>query len=224
MIATVDPVNAYVLAGGRSLRMGQDKAFLELGGYTLLERALGLARGAAGNAWIAGSAAKFAAFGPVVEDVYRECGPLAGIHAALAGAPNDVHVSTSDVKTSDARTTDLNLMLAVDLPFVRLDFLKYLIARARQSNAAVVVPMANGRLQPLCAIYRHSFAEAAERSLLAGRYKIDSLFTEVSTTVIGQEELEQEGFSGAMFRNLNTPEDWEAARQWASDGKPRASA
>jgi molybdopterin-guanine dinucleotide biosynthesis protein A len=76
----------------------------------------------------------------------------------------------------------------------------------------------------LCAIYRRSFAEAAERSLLAGRYKIDSLFTEVSTTVIGQEELEQEGFSGEMFRNLNTPEDWEAARQWASDGEPRASA
>jgi molybdopterin-guanine dinucleotide biosynthesis protein A len=217
MIATVDPVNAYVLAGGKSLRMGQDKAFLELGGYTLLERALDLARGAAGNAWIVGSAAKFAAFGGVVEDVYRECGPLGGIHAALAGAPNDV-------STSDAKTTDLNLMLAVDLPFVRLDFLKYLIARARQSNAAVVVPIANGRLQPLCAIYRRSFAGAAERSLLAGRYKIDSLFTEVSTTVIGQEELEPEGFSGEMFRNLNTPEDWEAARQWASDGEPRASA
>lgn len=222
MIATVDPVNAYVLAGGKSLRMGQDKAFLELGGYTLLERALDLARGAAGNAWIVGSAAKFAAFGRVVEDVYRECGPLGGIHAALGGAPNNL--STSDVKTSDAKPAELNLMLAVDLPFVRLDFLKYLIARARQSDAAVVVPITNERLQPLCAIYRRSFAEAAERSLLAGRYKIDSLFTEVSTTVIGQEELEQEGFSGEMFRNLNTPEDWEAATQWASDGEPRASA
>ena len=122
------------------------------------------------------------------------------------------------------RATEMNLMIAVDLPFVRLDFLKYLIARARQSNAAVVVPRASGRLQPLCAIYRRSFAEVAERSLHAGKYKIDSLFTEVSTSVIAQEELEREGFSGEMFRNLNTPEDWEAAERQASGFGPRASA
>jgi molybdenum cofactor guanylyltransferase len=207
MIATVDSVNAYVLAGGKSLRMGKDKAFLELGGHTLLERALELARGAAGNAWIVGSAAKFAAFGPVVEDVYPGCGPLGGIHAALADS-----------------ATEMNLIVAVDLPFVRLDFLKYLIARARQVNAAVVVPRAIGRQQPLCAIYRRSFAEVAERSLLAGRYKIDSLFAEVSISMIAQEELEQEGFSGEVFRNLNTPEDWEAASKQASGSGPRVSA
>lgn len=207
MIATVDSVNAYVLAGGKSLRMGQDKAFLKLGGYTLLERALELARGAAGNAWIVGSAAKFAAFGPVVEDVYPGCGPLGGIHAALADT-----------------ATEMNLMIAVDLPFVRLDFLKYLIAGARPSNATVVVPRASGRQQPLCAIYRRSFIGVAERSLQAGKYKIDSLFTEVSTIVIAQEELEREGFSGEMFRNLNTPEDWEAAERQASGFGSRTSA
>ena len=163
---------------------------------------------AAGNAWIVGSAAKFAAFGPVVEDVYP------GVRTSGRNSRGIGRV----------RATELNLMIAVDLPFVRLDFLKYLIARARQSNAAVVVPRASGRQQPLCAIYRRSFTEVAERSLPPGKYKIDSLFTEVSTIVIAQEELEREGFSGEMFRNLNTPEDWEAAERQASDFGPRTSA
>jgi molybdopterin-guanine dinucleotide biosynthesis protein A len=207
MIATVDVVNAYVLAGGKSTRMGQDKAFLRFGACTLLESALELARGVAGSARIVGSTAKFAAFGPVVEDVYPECGPLGGVHAALSGT-----------------TANLNLVVAVDLPFIRPDFLKYLIARARQSNDAVVVPRASGRLQPLCAVYQRTFADVAERSLRAGKYKIDSLFTEVSTMVIGPEELEQEGFSEEMFRNLNTPEDWEEARRRASDFGSRTSA
>ena len=63
--------------------MGQDKAFLQLGGRTLLERALDLSKNAAKGVFIVGSAEKFAAFGPVVEDIHTGHGPLGGIHAAL---------------------------------------------------------------------------------------------------------------------------------------------
>src|SRR5437899_1580697 len=94
-------ITAFVLAGGKSIRMGRDKAFLQLGDRTLLLRALDLASTVAAEVRIVGDATKLAAFGPVVEDVYRERGPLAAIHAAL--------LST---------TTELNLMLAVDLPFL----------------------------------------------------------------------------------------------------------
>ena len=80
----VDSVTGFVLAGGESSRMGQDKAFLPFGGRTCWRSALELARAATGNAWIVGSAEKFAAFGPVVEDMYPGRGPLAGIQAALA--------------------------------------------------------------------------------------------------------------------------------------------
>jgi molybdenum cofactor guanylyltransferase len=200
----VDPVTAFVLAGGKSSRMGQDKAFLQLGGCTLLARAMELARAAAGGVYIVGSSEKFAAFGPVIADVYPERGPLGGIHAAL---------SQTD--------TDPNLMIAVDLPFLNPSFLKYLISRARESQAVVVVPKVSGSLQPLCAIYRRSFAEIAERSLRAGRNKIDSLFSEIQTRVIEQEELQQNGFAEEMFRNLNTLEDWNEARVRASDLRPQ---
>jgi molybdopterin-guanine dinucleotide biosynthesis protein A len=79
----------------------------------------------------------------------------------------------------------------------------------------VVVPRGAGGWQPLCAVYRREFAAAAERSLRAGRNKIDRLFDEVRTRVIEQEELEGAGFSPAIFRNLNTPDELEAERRRA---------
>jgi molybdopterin-guanine dinucleotide biosynthesis protein A len=203
----LDSVTAFVLAGGKSLRMGEDKAFLRLGGRTLLAHALELAKGVARKVWIVGSAKKFAAFGQVVEDVYPERGPLGGIHAALTRT-----------------ATDLNLMIAVDLPFVEPNFLHYLIAQARETEAVVVIPHGGGGLQPLCAAYRRSFAEVAERSLRAGKNRIDSLFAEVQIRMLDQEELKQGRFSEEMFRNLNTPDDWEEARCRTSDLGPGTSA
>jgi len=200
----VEPVTAFVLAGGKSSRMGQDKAFLQLEGCTLLARAMELAKAAACGAYIVGSSEKFAAFGPVIADVYPERGPLGGIYAALSQTG-----------------TDLNLVIAVDLPFLNPRFLKYLISRAREPHAGVVVPKVSGSLQPLCAVYRRSFAEIAERSLRAGRNKIDSLFSEIQTRVIEQEELQQNGFAAEMFRNLNTLEDWNEAIVRASDLGPQ---
>jgi molybdopterin-guanine dinucleotide biosynthesis protein A len=176
--------------------MGQDKAFLQLGGSTLLARALKRTQVATGSAWIVGSAEKFAPFGPVVEDRYPGRGPLAGIQAALVGTG-----------------TRLNLITAVDMPFLQLDFLKYLIDQARSSQAVVVVPRASGRLQPLCAVYRKDFAEVAERSLQAGKNKIAHLFPEVETLVMEQSQLERRGFGEEMFRNLNNAQDWQEAQR-----------
>lgn len=188
-------VTVFVLAGGKSSRMGSDKAFLALAGETLLARALKLAGAVTEDVKIVGDAVKFSGFGSIVEDVYRDRGPLGGIHAAL---------STS--------ATELNLMLAVDLPFVDAKFLEFLLKRARESSAIVTLPRASGGLQPLCAVYRRAFAAIAEDSLRHGRNKIDSLFAKVGTCVIEEEELVRSGFSSRMFHNLNTPDDLKEAR------------
>lgn len=189
-------VTGFILAGGKSTRMGADKAFIEFEGRSLLERALGLARSVTPDIRIVGAREKFAQFAPVVEDIFRERGPLGGIHAAL-----------------HASQTELNFMLAVDMPFVSVTFLQYLISEARTAaEATVIVPRSDGRRQPLCAVYRPRFAEAAQPALLAGRNRIDSLFDTVETRVIGEEELHRAGFSNAIFRNLNTPEQLEQQR------------
>jgi len=183
-------VAAFILAGGKSTRMGADKAFVVLDGRTLLARALEVARSVTADVSILGDAAKFAAFAPVVQDVFRGCGPLGGIHAALR-----------------ASHAELNLMLAVDVPFVTPELLEYLINRARGAASSVTVPRIGGGWQPLCAVYRREFADCAEKSLRAGRNKIDALFEDLPAQTISEEELEAAGFSFKMFRNLNTPEE-----------------
>jgi molybdopterin-guanine dinucleotide biosynthesis protein A len=193
----VEDLAAFVLAGGQSTRMGKgkDKAFLELAGRTLLVRALELAASVSRKVYIVGESAKVAAFGKVVEDIYRQRGPLGGIHAALARS-----------------TKDLNLMLAVDLPFIEPAFLSYLVSQSREQGAMVTVPQAQGRWQPLCAVYRREFGAIAEQSLREGRNKIDALFLSSLTWAVSEEEMLRNGFSPQMFRNLNTPEELQAAK------------
>jgi molybdopterin-guanine dinucleotide biosynthesis protein A len=192
----VGDITGFVLAGGKSSRMGQDKALLELAGRTLLERAMALVRSVTPEVWIVGSSTKFEHFGTVVEDAHTNRGPLGGIHAALRST-----------------RSELNLLLAVDLPFVEAPFLAYLAKTARESDAMVTVVRDSGHWQPLCAVYRRSFGVLAEEALLQRKNKIDALFKEAKTRVIDEDEMTVQGFNPAMFHNLNTPEDWRAAEQ-----------
>ena len=176
--------------------MGSDKAFLNLAGRSLLARALDLALAVTPDVRIVGDPEKFAPFGEVVPDVFSGRGPLGGIHAALANS-----------------ATDWNLILGVDLPFLELRFLHYLVAEAQSADAVVTVPSAGGHLHPLCAVYRQQFRVAAERALAEGRNQVDALFSEVPARIIGEEELVAAGFDISIFRNLNTPDEWEQAKQ-----------
>jgi molybdopterin-guanine dinucleotide biosynthesis protein A len=185
-------VTAFVLAGGKSTRMGQDKAFLELRGQSLLARAMEQARVVTEEVLIVGGREKFSPFGQVVEDIYRERGPLGAIHAALT-----------------ASATEWNCFLAVDMPFMEAAFLQWLIGEARKNEKMVTVPRAAGRLQPLSGVYRKSFGEIARRSLEEGENKIDRLFTGVRAQVIEEAQLIGAGFSSDMFHNVNTREEWE---------------
>jgi molybdopterin-guanine dinucleotide biosynthesis protein A len=180
----------FVIAGGRSSRMGEDKAFLEFGGATLLERALGALGAACDSVAIVGDPNKFEKYGVVVPDVFPGCGPLAGIHAALLYS-----------------MADLNLMLAVDMPFVSSELLTFLFGIAANDEAVVTVPRVGSRTQPLCAVYRRDFAGPAEQALRAGRYKIDAEFSDAAVRAIEEEELAAAGFSEKLFFNLNTPQD-----------------
>ena len=196
----------FIIAGGKSSRMGTgvDKAFLEFGGQSLLDRALGVMSEVCDSVRIVGDPAKFtkygstkygsSKYGSVVADIFSGCGPLAGIHAALVHSP-----------------AELNLMLAVDMPFVSTELLAFLLAAAEDNDAIITVPRAGKGLQPLCAVYRRGFSLAAEQALRAGKYKIDAAFSSVSIRVIEEGELAAAGFSEQSFFNVNTPQDRRAA-------------
>lgn len=189
-------VSGFVLAGGKSTRMGQDKATLSLNGRTLLEHALTALRQVCRDVFVLGRYERYGTLAPTYEDIYPGCGPLGGIHAALSNSQ-----------------TQFNLIIAVDTPFLVPEFLSYLAERAVASGKAVTTPEIDDYTQPLCTVYSLDFLPIAERAIKAGNYKIVPLFPRDQTLVIKQSELPQFAFSTEMFENLNTPEDLERARR-----------
>ena len=173
--------------------MGKDKAQLRLQGRTLLEIAVEKARQVAATVGIIGTRSSF---GPAaIEDIFPNCGPLGGIHAALTHS-----------------SCDLNLVVAVDIPFVEAHFLRFLLKQAQSSGAAVTLARTADGLQPLCAVYRKTLAQMAEQALRERRYKIDALFSQLPTRIIEEAELRQLAFDPAMFENLNTRMEYERAK------------
>ena len=197
----LDPLTGFVLAGGKSTRMGSDKAVLPLHGRTLLENSLSVLREVADEVFILGSPQVYGTYGPALADIFPGCGPLSGIHAALAQTK-----------------TQFNLIVAVDIPFVSSDFLAYLARRAQESAATVTIPEIAGYLEPVCAVYSRDFLPVAEQALERGDHKITPLLPGDGTLVIAEAELKKFAFPGGMFENLNTPEDLERARR-RSPGK-----
>ena len=139
-----DKACGFVLAGGRSSRMGRDKALVELQGCPLLEIALATLWAAGLPARITGRRAPFAGIDPAIPDpisnqlpesipdLIPESGPLGGIHAALS-----------------ASTARWNLFLPVDMPLMPPSLLRYLLDRAELTAAPVTAVLLNGRLEPL---------------------------------------------------------------------------
>ncbi|HLI64104.1 MAG TPA: molybdenum cofactor guanylyltransferase [Terriglobales bacterium] len=188
----VDNVTAFVLAGGRSSRMGSDKAMLVFNGQTLLQRALQVAAAAAGKTIIVGPKPRYAPLGEVIEDIYAGCGPLSGIHAAL-----------------QATGTDWNLVLSVDMPRMTSAFLSWLVQQAVATQDSITVPDVLGGPQPLCAVYHRDLRQAAEQALNAADYKIAHLFAKVATRYITEPEIIAAGFSPELFVNINTRGEYE---------------
>jgi molybdopterin-guanine dinucleotide biosynthesis protein A len=192
MAPTQSASAGFILAGGKSSRMGDDKAFLKLGDKTLLDIARALVLEVCASVRVVGDRGRF---GPdAIEDIFPESGPLGGIHAALS-----------------ATKSDLNLVVAVDTPFLEPKFLRWMLHRAATTHSIVTVPRVTSGFQPLCAVYRKSFKGFAEDALKNGRFKIDPLYAKVRTCPITTAELNQLAFDSRMFDNLNTRADFERA-------------
>lgn len=168
--------------------MGQDKAFLQVDGRMMIDHAILQAHSAADEIFIVGPKEKFGAFGRIVKDIFEDCGPLGGLHAALSRS-----------------RTNLSVVLAVDTPFIAVEFLKLLVDEAKASRKTVTVARAGGGLQPLCAVYAKDFLPIAEASLEAKKYKIDPLFPKDNTHIVDLAQHPE--FDPAMFQNINSPED-----------------
>jgi molybdenum cofactor guanylyltransferase len=194
----------FILAGGRSSRMGREKALIDFGGQLLIERALGILRDAGLSASIAGAQADLKKFAPVIHDADPGTGPLAGVCSALA-----------------ATHARLLVFLSVDLPFVPPSLVAFLLHRARISGKAVTVPSIAGFAQTFPSVIALEALPALESELRAGRNGCFRAFAAAAASLgqsvssVSAEMVAQSGHvfdAGGLppaqwFLNLNTPAD-----------------
>lgn len=196
--ATID-VTAIVLAGGRSSRMGSDKAALVLGGRTLLQRAVDAACGAASAVVVVGAPGralpKVTSTVPMhlVTDAGEGAGPLGGIVAGLA-----------------AVGTSVALVVACDIPFIEPSLLRLLAARVRE-GASAAVPVVDGQAQPLCSAVRTDAFEALRAAFQGGTRAASLLADLPGALLVDADEWGVADPAGASFIGVNTPEEWARA-------------
>ncbi|MDR5696281.1 MAG: molybdenum cofactor guanylyltransferase [Armatimonadota bacterium] len=183
-----------VLAGGKSRRMGCDKATLPLGDRSLLAHVVGRLRAVCAPVLVVASRPDaYPDCGvPVIADRWPVGGPLAGLHAGLAAA-----------------RTDYAVVVACDLPFITPSVLRGLVERAGGFEAAV--PRVDGVAQPLCAVYHRGVEPVAEALLRRGVRSVRALLRRLRVHYVGEDELRAWDPDLRSFLNVNTPANYERA-------------
>ena len=180
----------FLLAGGRSSRMGRDKAQLTFGGEPLVKIGLEKLKVVCPEVAIAGGSEDLARFGRVVPDGRLNCGPLGGIVSAL-----------------EQSSFEWNLFLPVDTPFVPVACLRSLLFAAARFPGVCVMARVGGEPQPLCAVYSRKALAVLRRELYEGRWKISKAIE--AAGMVKMVEFENAGW----FANLNTPEEFAEAEK-----------
>jgi molybdenum cofactor guanylyltransferase len=177
-------VAGFVLVGGRSSRMGRDKARLPWNSRLLVQEVANAVSTIAGNVALVGEPQRYRDLGiECLPDLRRGLGPLAGIEAALASGRGI-----------------LNMIVACDMPGLEAHWLSRLLQTARETTADCVVARdIGGALHPLCAVYHQNGLPQIRQALEAGELRLLDLIEKLATATV---EIDK------TISNINTPEEW----------------
>jgi len=195
MIPRRVPAAAVLLAGGKSSRMGTNKALLRFDdGSTVAERIVGrVAPLCSGLLLVTNTPEEYAFLGlPMHPDAYPGASSLGGIYTGL------LHADAERV-----------LVLSCDLPLINPDLLRYLLRLPFDYD--LLMPFIAGRQQPLHAIYAKSCLPAMQAQIQAGDLKIVRLLDTLHGHIVTEADLQPDWLPS--FRNMNTPDDWAQVRQ-----------
>lgn len=187
-------ISAVILAGGKSSRMGQPKALLPFDGEPLIVHTVrALSRLCSDLVVVAAPEQELPSL-PVtmVHDDVAYQGPVGGILYGLRAAQSELCFVTS-----------------CDAPFLNLELIAFLVAQ--MGDYDVVVPYWQERLQPLHAVYRRSVAPLLQEQLERGELRPIFLYKKVRTREVSPEEIRRVDPEGLSFRNLNSPDEYQAA-------------
>jgi molybdenum cofactor guanylyltransferase len=205
MTANVPPVAAFILGGGESSRMGRDKGLLDLGGVPMIVRAARLVELVAGPPVVVGSPEIYQRLGLcAIRDDWPGAGPLGGVATALR-----------------ASESSWNLIVACDLPYLTRDWLAFLVDRARGSKADAILPVSQGGVEPLCAMYGKSCEPAIWLALDRGVRKVTDGLAHLRVEYIEPGEWKGFDSDGFLFKNMNTAAEYEEAKARLNPGRER---
>jgi molybdopterin-guanine dinucleotide biosynthesis protein A len=191
---------AIILSGGKSSRMGTNKALLKINEKTNIERITDTLKMSFNDIiLVTNNPEHYQFLGlQMVTDIYPDQGPLAGIHAGLLASKFDV-----------------NFIAACDMPFVSGELAEVLVNQCGDYDA--VIPIINGRQHPLFAVYQKRVTEEIAHSIEAGRLRIKQLLEQLHVKYVTEENLQAYCSNDLerVFFNMNHPNEYENAKKWA---------
>jgi len=197
-------ISGIILAGGKGLRLGRDKALETINGRDLLHRVVSrLSFLESDIVIVATEKQRLSWFGDypevkIVTDIYPDKGPLGGIYTGLV--------------TSDTR---YNLVVACDMPFLSQPLLGYMVQLS--ANFDLVIPRWNGLVEPLHAVYSKDCLTAMESTLKQGILSVTKLLSLVRVRYVEAEEIERFDPKHLSFFNVNTEADLAMAKEIARE-------
>lgn len=189
MLTYAGTMNCYILAGGRSKRMGTSKAEL------FLERIAAAARPVFDEVLAVHRAdGEPLPIRTIFEPPHEGEGPIFGLRRALEDAPERC------------------MIVAVDYPMITTELLSWIVDRAVASTAPAVVPVWHGHPQMLCAVYDPSLSPLIDARIAAGELDLRGLIAEAGAEMIAEDELRSR-FPGEPLFNVNTPDELREAER-----------
>lgn len=185
-----------ILAGGKSTRMGQDKAFLPLYNKPVISHIVQEIKTLFDTIIVVANEPAAYSFlqVPVVSDRYQDMGPLAGMETAMFHQEADIYAIT-----------------ACDMPFIDQEIYRYLLGQATDYDA--VVPIFENRLHPLAGVYKRSVLPVIQDQLDHGNRKVRSIFDPVRVQYVQTYDSISEETVKKHFFNMNHPEQYEWAKR-----------
>ena len=183
-------ISGFILAGGKSRRMGTDKALLAFQGKPLLEHMIKLVEPFCDNIAISGQNFDYSTFGTkMIPDLYADCGPIAGVFSALKYS-----------------VSDWNLLVSVDVPFVNEELFLFLISNIGDYDC--IIPKNISGVEPLIGLYHGRILPVIEELIKSGDYRLTNLLSKLNTRYLDCNDLIKK--YPRLFMNINRLEDYQS--------------
>jgi molybdopterin-guanine dinucleotide biosynthesis protein A len=183
-------ISGFILAGGKSSRMGSDKALLIFQGMPLLSYMTCLIKPFCEIVSISGQNSEFLKFEVIiVPDLYSDCGPISGIYSCLMHSERD-----------------WNFMVSVDAPFVNEELLSILVSNIGEFDC--VIPEHASGIEPLIGLYHKRILPLIEEMIKNEDYKLMNMISKLNTRFVNCDDLIK--IHPRLFMNINSPEDFES--------------